>query len=192
MRNFYYPPKPSSIISTLTPLADYHIQPKWRGWRICINDDNECFTRERKRLPITTSFPKQAYEYQLDGEIISKKIQMEYHVKRAIKENDYDIKIFDIFIPSRPDLIIEERLEILKRDFGIEVPLEYVTSLNELNDLLNSHLANKMEGIVLKRKQSSYRVDENISQIENEWIKVKTPIYSTKLKDFKHETCKII
>jgi ATP-dependent DNA ligase len=102
---------------------------------------------------------------------------MEYHVKRAIKENDYDIKIFDVFIPSRPDLTIEERLEILKRDFEIEVPLDYVTSLNELNDLLNSYLANKMEGLVLKKKQSSYRVDENISQIEKEWIKFKTPIY---------------
>jgi ATP-dependent DNA ligase len=102
---------------------------------------------------------------------------MEYHVKRAIKENDYEIKIFDIFIPSRPDLVIEERLEILKRDFGIEVPLEYVTSLNELNSLLVFHLENKMEGIVLKRRRSSYRVDEKISQIDNEWIKVKIPIY---------------
>jgi ATP-dependent DNA ligase len=179
MRNFYYPPKPTSIISTLTPLADYHVQPKWRGWRICINDDNECFTRERKPLPIKTSFPKQSYEYQLDGEIISKKIQMEYHVKRAINENDYEIKIFDIFIPSMPNLLIEERLEILKRDFGIEVSLEYVISLNELNTLLSSYLENKMEGIVLKKKRSSYRVDEKISQIDNEWIKVKNPIYSS-------------
>jgi len=74
---FFYPPKPGTIFFKSIPLENYLVQWKWRGWRICINQDGECFTRTKKRIDIKTNFPKQSYGYQLDGEIISKSQEIE-------------------------------------------------------------------------------------------------------------------
>lgn len=173
---FFYPPKPGTIFFKSIPLENYLVQWKWRGWRICIDQDGECFTRTKKRIDVKTNFPKQSYDYQLDGEIISKSQEIEYQVKNAIKTGDYEIKIFDIFIPSKPDLKLIERLEILKNDFGIEVKHEIVKTFEEVNSSLSNALSKGREGIVLKLKDSIWRSGTHISNIERDWIKVKTKI----------------
>lgn len=173
---FFYPPKPGTTFFKSIPLENYLVQWKWRGWRICIDQDGECNTRTKTRIDVNTNFPKQAYDYQLDGEIISKSQEIEYQVKKAIKTGDYEIKIFDIFIPSKPDLKLTERLEILKNDFGIEVKHEIVKTFDEVNVSLSNALSKGREGIVLKLKDSIWRSGTHISNIERDWIKVKAKI----------------
>ena len=173
---FFYPPKPGTIFFKSIPLENYLVQWKWRGWRICINQNGECFTRTKKKIDIVTYFPKQSYNYQLDGEIISKSEEIEYQVNGAIKSGNYEIKIFDIFIPSHPDLNLIERLEILKNDFGIEVKHEVAKTFDDVNSILQNALSLGREGIVLKLKDSVWRYGENISNIERDWIKVKAKI----------------
>lgn len=173
---FFYPPKPGTIFFKSIPLENYLVQWKWRGWRICINQHGECFTRTKTKIDINIDFPKQKYDYQLDGEIISKSHEMEYQVKNAIKTGDYEIKIFDIFIPSNPNLKLIERLEILKNDFGIEVKYETVKTFDEVNSSLLNALSMGREGIVLKLKNSIWRAGIHASNIERDWVKVKTKI----------------
>ena len=127
----------------------------------------------KRPIDIVTNFPKQNYDYQLDGEIISLDNQIEHKVRKAIRENNYEIKIFDIFIPSRPNLVLEERLEILKNDFGIEVECNKVNSFEEVNELYKKAISLGREGIVLKKLGSTWRSGNVTSHIERDWIKVK-------------------
>jgi len=173
MQKFYYPPKPGTLFFRSIPLDQYVVQWKWRGWRICIDQCGNCNTRTRNRLDVITNFPKQIYDYQLDGEIISLDHQVEHQVNRAIKESRYEIKIFDIFVPSRPDLVLEERLQLLMDDFGINVECRSIDSFDAVNDLLSTALSLGREGIVLKKKGSIWRAGSVASHIERDWIKVK-------------------
>jgi len=173
MKMFYYPPKPGTLFFKSIPLNQYMVQWKWRGWRICIDQDGNCFTRTKKPIDIITNFPKQKYDYQLDGEIISLDDQVEHKVRKAIKDNNYQIKIFDIFIPSKPELTLEERLQILKEDFNIEVECQKINSFEGVNRLLTKALNLGREGIVLKKQGSTWRCGNVTSLIERDWIKVK-------------------
>jgi len=173
MKKFFFPPKPGTLFFKSIPLDQYKVQWKWRGWRVCIDQDGNCYTRMKKPIDIVTNFPKHNYDYQLDGEIISLDNQVEHKVRKAIRENNYEIKIFDIFIPSRPDLTLEERLDILKNDFGIEVECNRVNSFEEVNDLYKKAISLGREGIVLKKLGSTWRFGNVASHIERDWIKVK-------------------
>lgn len=173
MKKFYYPPKPGTLFFKSIPLNQYTVQWKWRGWRICIDQDGNCYTRTNRPIDITTNFPKQNYDYQLDGEIISLDTQVEHKVRKAIRENNYKIKIFDIFIPSKPELTLEERLQILKEDFNIEVECQSTNSFEGVNELLTEALDLGREGIVLKKQGSTWRAGNVASHIERDWIKVK-------------------
>ena len=115
-----FPPKPTAILPHESHIENYIIQPKWRGWRIAIHN-NKSWTRKGVSIPVETNFPEKDYDYQLDGEIISIDKEVEHQVRTAIKNGRYQIRIFDIWVPSKPDMTIEERLELLKSDFGIEV-----------------------------------------------------------------------
>ena len=176
MQRFYFPPKPGTLFFKSIPLDQYMVQWKWRGWRICIDQSGNCYTRTRNKIDIITDFPKQEYDYQLDVEIISLDHQVEHRVNRAIKETRYEIKIFDIFVPSRPDLVLEERLQLLMDDFGISVECKSIDSFDSINELLSTALSLGREGIALKKRGSIWRAGSVASHIERDWIKVKKRI----------------
>lgn len=167
-----YPPKPTSILPHESNIVDYIIQPKWRGWRIAIHK-NKSWTRTGNSIPVETNFPEKEYDYQLDGEIISIDKQVEHQVRKAIKENRYEIRIFDIWIPSKPDLIIEDRLQILKEDFGIIVETHSATSGKEIENLFKSFVTRGNEGLVMKKKGSKYLAHNLGNQIDNNWSKIR-------------------
>ena len=108
----------------------------------------------------------------LDGEIISQDYpSAEYKVPRAIRENKYELKIFDIYVFDKPDMILLDRLQFLNKEFGIKV------SYYEINDTLEN-LVYKFqkagyEGIVLKKKDGKYLYGEGIPMIDSTWIKLK-------------------
>lgn len=167
-----YPPKPTAILPHESNIVNYIIQPKWRGWRIAIHK-NKSWTRTGNSIPVETNFPEKEYDYQLDGEIISIDKQVEHQVRKAIKENRYEIRIFDIWIPSKPDLILEERLQILKDDFGIEVETHSATSGKEVESLFKSFVTRGNEGLVMKKKGSKYLAHNLGNQIDNNWSKIR-------------------
>jgi len=167
-----YPPKPTAILPNESKIKDYIIQPKWRGWRIAIHN-NQSWTRVGNPIPIQTDFPKKDYEYQLDGEIISIDKEVEARVRRAIKENRYEIRIFDIWVPSRPDMTLEERLELLKTDFGIEVETHEVTTAKEVESLFRMFTARGNEGLVMKKRGSRYLAHHLGNQVDNNWSKIR-------------------
>jgi ATP-dependent DNA ligase len=167
-----YPPKPTAILPHESKIKDYIIQPKWRGWRIAIHN-NQSWTRTGNSIPVQTDFPKKDYEYQLDGEIISIDKEVEARVRRAIKENRYQIRIFDIWVPSKPDMPIEERLQLLKDDFGIEVEIHSVSTAKEVESLFRMFTSRGNEGLVMKRRGSKYLAHHSGNQIDNNWSKIR-------------------
>ena len=167
-----YPPKPTAILPHESNIANYIIQPKWRGWRIAIHK-NKSWTRTGNSIPVETNYPEKAYDYQLDGEIISIDKQVEHQVRRAIKENRYEIRIFDIWIPSKPELTIEERLQILKNDFGIEVETHSANSGKDVEKLFKTFVDRGNEGLVMKKKGSKYLAHNLGNQIDNNWSKIR-------------------
>lgn len=167
-----FPPKPTAILPHESNIKNYIIQPKWRGWRIAIHN-NSSWTRKGKPIPVVTNFPSKEYEYQLDGEIISIDHEVEHQVKRAIKDNRYQIRIFDIWIPSRPDLTIEQRLQLLKDDFGIEVETYFANSGKEVESLFKRFVTRGNEGLVMKLKGSLYRASQVNNEIDSNWSKIR-------------------
>ena len=167
-----FPPKPTAILPHESKIVDYIIQPKWRGWRIAIHD-NKSWTRTGNPIRVKTDFPAQLYDYQLDGEIISIDKEVEHQVKRAIKENRYKIRIFDIWIPSKPDLTIEERLSILKTDFNIEVETYSAITGKDIEQLFKKFVTRGNEGLVMKKKGSKYLAHPSGNQIDNNWSKIR-------------------
>ena len=167
-----YPPKPTAILPHESKIQNYIIQPKWRGWRIAIHN-NKSWTRIGNKIPVETNFPIKEYDYQLDGEIISIDKEVEHQVRRAIKENRYEIRIFDIWIPSRPEMTLEERLEILKNDFGIDVETHQVQTSKEVEGLFKMFTSRGNEGLVMKLKGSKYLAHHSGNQIDNNWSKIR-------------------
>lgn len=164
------PPRPIGFIPKGINLKEYILQPKYRGWRIVVLD-NKVYTRHQNYLNITTNF-RTDFDYMLDGEIISQDYpSAEYKVPRAIRENKYELKIFDIYVFDKPDMILLDRLQFLNKEFGIKV------SYYEINDTLEN-LVYKFqkagyEGIVLKKKDGKYLYGEGIPMIDSTWIKLK-------------------
>ena len=168
-----YPPKPTAILPHESKIQDYIIQPKWRGWRIVIHN-NKSWTRKGTSIPVETNFPTKSYEYQLDGEIISLDKEVEHQVRKAIKNNRYNIRIFDIWVPSRPDMTIEERLKLLKDDFGINVEIHEAKTAKEVENLFKFFTTRGNEGLVMKKRGSRYLTSQGpTNPIDNNWSKIR-------------------
>jgi ATP-dependent DNA ligase len=167
-----YPPKPTAILPHESHIENYIIQPKWRGWRIAIHN-NKSWTRKGVSIPVETDFPKKDYDYQLDGEIISIDKEVEHQVRTAIKNGRYQIRIFDIWVPSKPDMTIEERLELLKSDFGIEVETYSAKTGKEVESLFKMFTTRGNEGLVMKKKKSIYLSSEKGNKIDTNWSKIR-------------------
>lgn len=168
-----YPPKPTAILPHESNIKDYIIQPKWRGWRIAIHD-NKSWTRKGVPIPVTHDYPKKDYEYQLDGEIISIDKEVEHQVRKAIKENRYAVRIFDIWIPSRPDMTIEERLQLLNDDFGIEVETHEAKTGKDVERLFKMFTTRGNEGLVMKKRGSKYLTSNGpTNPIDSNWSKIR-------------------
>lgn len=167
-----YPPKPTAILPHESKIENYIIQPKWRGWRIAIHK-NKSWTRTGNSIPVQTDYPDQPYEYQLDGEIISTEKEVEHRVRGAIKSGKYQIRIFDIYLPERPDATIEERLQVLKDDFGIEVETHSAKTGKDIEALFRMFTTRGNEGLVMKLKGSKYRASQIGNEIDNNWSKIR-------------------
>lgn len=168
-----YPPKPTAILPHESKIREYIIQPKWRGWRIAIHK-NKSWTRKGVSIPVEHDFPLKDYDYQLDGEIVSIDREVEHQVRRAIKENRYAIHIFDIWIPSRPDMTIEERLQLLKDDFGIQVETYEATTGKDVELLFKMFTSRGNEGLVMKKRGSIYMAGPGPTNlIDNNWSKIR-------------------
>lgn len=167
-----FPPKPTAILPHESKIRNYIIQPKWRGWRIAIHN-NESWTRQGNRIPIETHYPTKEYDYQLDGEIISIDKEVEHRVPRAIKEGRYRLRIFDIYVPSKPDMSIEDRLQLLEDDFGIVVETHSATTAKEVEGLFKMFTTRGNEGLVMKLKGSKYRASKIQCEVDNNWSKIR-------------------
>ena len=167
-----FPPKPTAILPHESHIENYIIQPKWRGWRIAIHN-NKSWTRKGVSIPVETNFPEKDYDYQLDGEIISIDKEVEHQVRTAIKNGRYQIRIFDIWVPSKPDMTIEERLELLKSDFGIEVETYSAKTGKEVEALFKMFTTRGNEGLVMKKKRSIYLSSEKGNKIDTNWSKIR-------------------
>jgi len=168
-----YPPKPVSFLPKEFNPDEWIIQPKYRGWRIIIYNNN-IYTRMFRnigQLDIKTNFNVD-FEYVLDGELVSKDFpSTEYKVRKALKENNYKIEIFDIYIFDKPNLTLLERSEILDTFFNIKVSnFEMVDDLEKFVKLLK--LAG-FEGIVLKKKDSAYKYSPDKPVLDENWVKIK-------------------
>jgi len=168
----WYPPRPTTILQPDINPRDWLIQFKYRGWRIVINR-NKCFTRKGNQIDIKVHYPLFEFDYQLDGEIVSKLMQNEYQVRHAIKINAWEIKIFDVFIPDKPNLTLVERLAILKTLFKIRVENIPFTKIDDIFKILKSVQEQGYEGIVIKRKNSVYQTSQLGEIVDNNWIKLK-------------------
>ena len=171
-----YPPKPTPIFPIVDSFDphDYIAQPKFRGWRIVIHN-NESFTRRGNRIPIETHF-RTDFDYQLDGEITaSSKVKnpTEHDVRRAIKDGSYILNMFDIYIPEFPRMILLDRLDILRKKFGFDVWSFSIWKIEEISHMLQFMKMAGFEGVVIKRKDSIYRISESCEIVDHEWIKVK-------------------
>jgi ATP-dependent DNA ligase len=168
-----YPPKPTSILPHESRICEYLIQPKWRGWRIAIHK-NKSWTRKGVSIPVLHDYPEKCYDYQLDGEIISLDKEVEHQVRKAIKENKYAIRIFDIWIPSRPDMMIEDRLKLLKDDFDISVETYKVNTAKEVESLFKKFTSRGNEGLVMKKLGSPYLAGNGPTNlIDRNWSKIR-------------------
>lgn len=167
-----YPPKPTAILPHESHIENYIIQPKWRGWRIAIHK-NKSFTRRGGSIPVETNFPEKEYDYQLDGEIISIDKEVEHQVRTAIKNGRYQIRIFDIWVPSRPKMSIEERLQLLREDFGINVETHSAKTGKEVEALFKMFTTRGNEGLVMKKKGSVYLSSVKGNKIDTNWSKIR-------------------
>ena len=120
-----------------------------------------------------TDFPEREYDYQLDGEIISIDKEVEHQVRAAIKNGRYQIRIFDIWVPSKPDMTIEERLELLKTDFGIEVETHSAKTGKDVEALFRMFTTRGNEGLVMKKKKSRYLSSDKGNKIDTNWSKIR-------------------
>ena len=168
----WYPPRPTTILQQGINPEEWLIQPKYRGWRIVISN-NKCFTRKGNLIDIDVSYPKLDFNYQLDGEIISTEFQTEHKVRRAIKNGTWKIKIFDIFIPDKPNLILIDRLKILDALFNIKVEIIPFNNADEIFSILKRMQDLGYEGIVIKRKDGIYKTSQLGEIVDNNWIKLK-------------------
>ena len=168
-----YPPKPTPVMIPKEGFRpqEWLVQNKYRGWRIVIHGMH-AYTRKGNELFLVDS-AKKKYDYQLDGEIINPKRMTEHGVRTAIKNETYVIKIFDIYVPCYDKMDLMERMKFLENEFGIKVFWTAVKSYGHLTDLLNNASKRGHEGIVLKRRNSPYKISKYCEIIDNNWIKIK-------------------
>ena len=170
-----YPPKPTAFLPNeedFNPL-EWIGQPKYRGWRAVVNNDNDVFTRHKNVVPIKPSYKSTGFKvYQLDGEIINPKDQTEYAVRRAVKDGTWKLEIFDVFIPGH-NFTLVDRINILRVDFDIWPILFPINKYNDMFRLRDECKAAGYEGVVLKRKDSLYKISQHVSIIDPDWIKLR-------------------
>ena len=171
-----YPPKPTSFLPNEEDFVaeDWIAQPKYRGWRAVVTSNNIVYTRHNNVVPIEVSYkPKwKLPEYQLDGEIINPHRHTEYGVRRAIIEGTWKLKIFDIYISSK-NYTLDERMEILNNYFNIYPIHFYINEYNDIFRLRNHCKSHGFEGIVIKKRNSLYKISKHISIIDPDWVKLR-------------------
>jgi len=169
-----FPPKPTSILLRKEEFCEnkWVVQPKYRGWRIVIHD-NDVFTRHGRKLPIRTDYSCKRFDYQLDGEIINPRRQTEHAVPTAIKGNYAKLLIFDIYVLSEPQMTLDERLRLLDDEFDIHVDNRPIDDYSALEAELTAAIGKGYEGIVIKKRESIYKASKYVSVIDPDWIKIK-------------------
>ena len=70
-------------------------------------------------------------------------------------------------------MTIEERLELLKSDFGIEVETYSAKTGKEVEALFKMFTTRGNEGLVMKKKRSIYLSSEKGNKIDTNWSKIR-------------------
>ena len=171
-----YPPKPTSFLPNEEDFdgEEWIAQPKYRGWRVVIPSSNIVYTRHRNVVPIEVSYKPEweIGEYQLDGEIINPQRHTEYGVRRAILDGTWQLKIFDIFVQGK-DYTLDERIRLLNTYFKIYPLVFYINTYNDMFYLRDHCKGHGFEGVVIKRRDSLYKISKHISIIDPDWVKLK-------------------
>ena len=81
--------------------------------------------------------------------------------------------VYLTYIPERPDATIEERLQVLKDDFGIEVETHSAKTGKDVEALFKMFTTRGNEGLVMKLKGSRYRASQSGNEIDNNWSKIR-------------------
>ena len=166
-----YPPRPSPVLPAEFNPQDWIAQYKYWGWRIVIHN-NHAYTRKGNPIPIHINYPLN-HEYQLDGEIVNPFKKTEHGVRTAIKDGTFKIFIFDIYLPGLEHMTLMRRLEWLRKRFCIKVPYQKIRSRNHIFELERRAKAKGYEGIVLKRKDSLYKISKYDELLDRNWVKIK-------------------
>ena len=174
----------------------YIFEPKWDGWRILIHkegDSVEAYTRHGRR--VTEKFPELrelaggigAHSAVLDAEGICLRdgrpvfddfayrgrLADQMKIERAAQRHPATFVTWDVLHINGTDLIHrplterKERLQELIRPSGVLMPTMFVEGKGRALHQLT--IDKDLEGIVAKRKDSTYQLDTRSA----DWIKIK-------------------
>ena len=185
--SFLFPMRPSvPKVLPATP-DDYLFQTKYDGWNIVINDGH-VWTRRGNDI---TSWCADwgfdlAPEYPVNGELIAEVdgVPAQRPDIAGIRTGRCLPRVlaFDLMVEGPP---IEERLDLLRelaagRMTAVETtdPVSIAASWTDINARLTEVKEAGHEGLVLKKKGSTYFVSHETSIITPDWLKVKVPVES--------------
>ncbi len=187
--SFLFPMRPSVPRTLPATPADYLIQTKYDGWNIVINE-GRVWTRRGK--DITSWCADWGFElepkYPVNGELVAEADDTTAHRTDipGIRSGRCRplVMAFDLMLEGPP---IEERLCMLTAlAAGSMTPVTTTNPLRmdacwkDVNILLENAKTDGHEGLVLKRKQSTYFVSREISIITPDWLKLKVLVKSTR------------
>ena len=185
--SFLFPMRPSvPKVLPATP-DDYLVQTKYDGWNIVINEGH-VWTRRGNDI---TSWCADwgfdlAPEHPVNGELIAEVdgVPAQRPDIAGIRSGRCLPRVlaFDLMLEGPP---LEERLDMLAAlaagsMTAVETtdPLQTEASWDDINAMLAQEKQGGREGLVLKRKGSTYQVSKEVSIITPDWLKMKVPAKS--------------
>ena len=185
--SFLFPMRPSvPKVLPATP-DDYLVQTKYDGWNIVI-DEGHVWTRRGNDI---TSWCAEwgfdlAPEHPVNGELIAEQdgVPAQRPDIAGIRTGRCLPRVlaFDLMLEGPP---IQERLDMLAsladgRMTAVETtdPRRTNACWDDINALLAAAKERGHEGLMLKKKGSTYAVSHEISIITPDWLKLKVPVES--------------
>lgn len=163
-------------------VQDYFTQPKLDGIRCWIEEKDEIIMRSRNqtlfcgldhiRKKCIQLFKKLPKGTKLDGELFTTKITFQEITslvnKKKIddsflkKQKVIEFHMYDIFVPSQPELSFKEREKIFKKACGKSIVIcvnsKKVSNEEDGRLVMNKYIEEGYEGIILRDPEAPYQV----------------------------------
>jgi len=168
-----YPPRLITNLPDNTSFdpAEWIAQPRSVGWRVLIHKDN-VYTLTGKIILNNIGYPKTNFDYQLDVEMINPQKQTAAKVREALNKGIQKMEVFDAYLPFAKDMSLSDRLVFLKKELNIAVPALAVCSYDDLSRMVNTVKMYGYGRLVIKRKDSVYKISKHCCLVDHNWVKV--------------------